>query len=86
VEEAHPIDDLVETTGLNSSEVLATLFTLEMKGIVRQLPAGSSRKCCWERLQCELVKYLLERRELAPALDEKCTLEGLPSIWRMRER
>ncbi len=37
-EEAQPIDYLVETTGLNSSEVLATLFTLEMKGIVRQLP------------------------------------------------
>jgi DNA processing protein len=33
-----PIDDLVERSGLNSSEVLATLFTLEMKGIVRQLP------------------------------------------------
>jgi predicted Rossmann fold nucleotide-binding protein DprA/Smf involved in DNA uptake len=32
------IDDLVERSGLNSSEVLATLFTLERKGIVRQLP------------------------------------------------
>jgi DNA processing protein len=38
VEEPVPIDDLVERSGLNSSEVLATLFTLEMKGIVRQLP------------------------------------------------
>jgi len=28
----------VETSGLNSSEVLATLFDLEMKGMVRQLP------------------------------------------------
>jgi len=28
----------VERSGLNSSEVLATLFDLEMKGIVRQLP------------------------------------------------
>jgi predicted Rossmann fold nucleotide-binding protein DprA/Smf involved in DNA uptake len=37
-EEAVPVDDLVERSGLNSSEVLATLFTLEMKGIVRQLP------------------------------------------------
>ena len=37
-EEQVPIDDLVERSGLNSSEVLATLFTLEMKGIVRQLP------------------------------------------------
>jgi DNA processing protein len=32
------IDEIVERSGLNSSEVLATLFTLEMKGIVRQLP------------------------------------------------
>ena len=32
------IDDIVERSGLNSSEVLATLFTLEMKGVVRQLP------------------------------------------------
>jgi DNA processing protein len=32
------IDDIVERSGLNSSGVLATLFTLEMKGIVRQLP------------------------------------------------
>jgi len=37
-EESRPIDSLVETSGLNSSEVLATLFTLEIKGIVRQLP------------------------------------------------
>lgn len=37
-EEPVPIDELVERSGLNSSEVLATLFTLEMKGIVRQLP------------------------------------------------
>jgi len=37
-EEPVPFDELVERSGLNSSEVLATLFTLEMKGIVRQLP------------------------------------------------
>jgi DNA processing protein len=37
-EEPRPIDDLVETTGLNSSEVLATLFDLETKGIIRQRP------------------------------------------------
>jgi DNA processing protein len=37
-EESGPIDARVETGGLNSSEVLATLFTLELKGIVRQLP------------------------------------------------
>jgi predicted Rossmann fold nucleotide-binding protein DprA/Smf involved in DNA uptake len=28
----------VEGSGLNSSEVLATLFDLEMKGIIRQMP------------------------------------------------
>lgn len=32
------VDELVERSGLNSSDVLATLFDLEMKGIVRQLP------------------------------------------------
>jgi predicted Rossmann fold nucleotide-binding protein DprA/Smf involved in DNA uptake len=32
------IDDIVERSSLNSSEVLATLFNLEMKGVVRQLP------------------------------------------------
>ena len=32
------IDELVENSGLNSSDVLATLFSLEMKGIIRQLP------------------------------------------------
>ena len=41
-EEPVRIDEIVErsglSSGLNSSEVLATLFTLEMKGIVRQLP------------------------------------------------
>ena len=39
-EEPHPIDDIVERPGLNSSEVLATLFNLEMKRIVRQLPGN----------------------------------------------
>jgi len=34
----------VETSGLNSSEVLATLFTLEMKGMVRQLPGKQFNK------------------------------------------
>jgi len=37
-EEPRHIDDIVETSGLNSSEVLATLFELEMKGIIRQMP------------------------------------------------
>jgi DNA processing protein len=38
VDEARHVDDLVETSGLNSSEVLAALFGLEMRGAVRQLP------------------------------------------------
>ncbi len=38
-EESRPMDglvEMVESSGLNSSEVLATLFTLEIKGIVRR--------------------------------------------------
>ncbi len=37
-EEAQPFDYPVETTGLNSCEVLATLFTPELKRILLQLP------------------------------------------------
>ena len=37
-EESRPIDGLVETSGLNLNQVVATLFTLELRGIVRQLP------------------------------------------------
>jgi DNA processing protein len=44
IEEPRHIDDLVEATGLNSSEVLATLFELEMKGIIRQLPGKQFTK------------------------------------------
>jgi DNA processing protein len=43
-EEPKQIDDLVENSGLNSSDVLATLFNLEMKGIVRQLPGKQFSK------------------------------------------
>jgi DNA processing protein len=32
------IDDVAELSGLTSSEVLAALFDLELKGVVRQLP------------------------------------------------
>jgi len=38
VDEARHIDDLVENSGLSSSETLAALFDLEMKGYIRQLP------------------------------------------------
>jgi DNA processing protein len=37
-DEAKHIDDIVDQSGLNSSEVLATLFDLEMKGVIRQSP------------------------------------------------
>ena len=37
-DESRHIDDLVEISGLSSSEVLAALFDLELKGVVRQLP------------------------------------------------
>jgi DNA processing protein len=43
-EESKHIDDIVERSGLNSSEVLATLFDLEMKGIVRQSPGKQFSK------------------------------------------
>ncbi len=32
------VDELVENSGLHSSEVLAALFEMEMKGLIRQLP------------------------------------------------
>jgi DNA processing protein len=44
VEQPVHIDDIVERSGLNSSEVLATLFDLEMKGIIRQLPGKQFSK------------------------------------------
>jgi DNA processing protein len=37
-DEATHVDELVEKTELNSSEVLAALCEMEMKGIVRQIP------------------------------------------------
>jgi DNA processing protein len=38
LDEARQVDELVELSGLSSSEVLAALFDLELKGVVRQLP------------------------------------------------
>jgi DNA processing protein len=38
VEEAIHVDELVERTGLSSSETLASLCELEMRGIIRQMP------------------------------------------------
>jgi DNA processing protein len=37
-DEARQVDELIEKSGQTSSEVLATLFDLELKGVVRQLP------------------------------------------------
>lgn len=38
VDQARHVDELVELSGLSSSEVLAALFDLELKGVIRQLP------------------------------------------------
>jgi hypothetical protein len=38
------MDDIVEQSGLNSGDVLATLFNLERKGGIRQLPVKQSCK------------------------------------------
>ena len=38
IEEARHVDDLVENSGLTSSEVLAALFDMELRGVIRQLP------------------------------------------------
>jgi len=43
-DEPKHIDDIVERSGLNSSEVLATLFDMEMKGIIRQTPGKQFSK------------------------------------------
>ena len=38
MDEARHVDEIVELSGMTSSEVLAGLFDLEMKGVIRQLP------------------------------------------------
>ena len=38
IEEPIHVDELVESTGLSSSETLATLCEMEMRGIIRQMP------------------------------------------------
>lgn len=38
VDQARHVDEILELSGLSSSEVLAGLFDLELKGVVRQLP------------------------------------------------
>lgn len=44
VGEARHVDDLVENSGMSSSEVLAALFELEIKGAVQQLPGKQFMK------------------------------------------
>jgi len=43
-EETRHMDEPVETSGLNSSEVLATLFESERPGIIRQMPGKQFSK------------------------------------------
>ena len=43
-EETKHVDEIMDRSGLNSSEVLATLFEMEMKGIVRQIPGKQFSK------------------------------------------
>jgi DNA processing protein len=38
MDESRHVDEFVQLSGLTSSEVLAALFDLELKGVVRQLP------------------------------------------------
>jgi hypothetical protein len=54
------IDDIVERSDLNSSEVLATLFDLEMKGVVRQSPGLQFSKVLFYRqIRCEPRSLIL---------------------------
>ena len=46
-DESRHMDDLVELSGLTSSEVLAALFDLELKGVIRQLPGKQFLKVLW---------------------------------------
>jgi predicted Rossmann fold nucleotide-binding protein DprA/Smf involved in DNA uptake len=46
-DEARLVHDLVERSGLTSSEVLASRFDLELKGVVRQLPGKQFLKVLW---------------------------------------
>src|SRR5271170_4831924 len=38
VDQARHVDEILELSGMTSSEVLASLFDLEIKGVIRQLP------------------------------------------------
>ena len=47
VDQARHVDEIVELSGLSSSEVLPSLFDLELKGVVRQLPGKQFLKVLW---------------------------------------
>ncbi|MFY9527409.1 MAG: hypothetical protein WBC04_17125 [Candidatus Acidiferrales bacterium] len=38
LDQARHVDEIVDLSGLSSSEVLASLFNLELRGVIRQLP------------------------------------------------
>jgi signal transduction histidine kinase len=68
-EDARHIDDISETTGLNSSAVLATLFEMKIKG------CGSCRgnglvRCCCER------GALKSNRRAQPGIISRTTRDG----------
>jgi DNA processing protein len=52
VDEAVHVDELVEATGLSSSETLAALCEMEMRGVIRQLPGKQFLKILpWQFFQ-----------------------------------
>jgi len=70
-EEPVHIDDIVERSGLNSSEILATLFDLEMKGVIRKLPGKQfSKVLLWEQIGVCIVRP-------GPASNRKAHPQGL---------
>jgi predicted Rossmann fold nucleotide-binding protein DprA/Smf involved in DNA uptake len=67
-EESKHIDDIVERSGLNSFEVLATLFDLERKGIVRQSPGKQFSKVSYGANRLPLIMHLTLRVSQRPIL------------------
>jgi DNA processing protein len=64
MDEHRHINNIVEQSGLHSSEDLATLFDLEMKGLIRPLPGKQfSKVLLWRR-------NLLKLKALCDTLEE----------------
>jgi DNA-binding MarR family transcriptional regulator len=74
VEEPRPVDDIGETSGLNSTEVLATLFDLEMKGLVRQIPGK------------QLEQGIVVNVGVSAPQAEECTQRAVASISCKRKK